>query len=515
MPVIFEQLFLFYRYAVRRRWTVLVFAWLFCLAGWAIVVLLPSQYQSVARVYADTDSLLTPLVTGLAPDRQAANQLDALEETLLSRTNLEVVVDRSGFELDADRREAAVAQLAATISIDSEGGNLFTIAFTHGDPWMAHRVVDSLLETVLADELALDRQDVGPAQNFIQRQIDLKRSKLETARTELSDYQKQNVDILTGQNEFLRNLDAAQRRLAELEADINAAKARQGELTRRLASLPATVAAPSNGPSLIGPQAELRDLTQRLNELRNRFTDQHPDVIATERALAVLQEQIRNGGGPAAPVVANPLRAELQLQQAELDAEIASLENREIQARRTAGRLGERAAELPEAQAELTRLTNAYELVAGQLNDLQERQESARIVGDLGGRSEFIDFRVVDPANRPKEPSSPPRLLLMIMVLLAGLMAGVAVAISAGVVQNPFESGRPLHELYGLPVLGSVSRIVPPERRFVHKLANFSFGAGCLALVLAFVVIIQAENRQIFSPWREDVVENQTEAGRV
>ena len=76
----------------RRRWIALGTAWALMLLGSTIVILLPDQYESSSRVYVDTDSLMGPLLKGIAVQDDLTQQLFFMENTLLSRPNLLKVV---------------------------------------------------------------------------------------------------------------------------------------------------------------------------------------------------------------------------------------------------------------------------------------------------------------------------------------------------------------------------------------------------------------------------------------
>src|SRR3546814_3859439 len=61
-----------------RRWLALGVAWGVCLAGWLGVALIPNSYESKARVYVNTQSLLEDKV-GIT-QVQAQQDLDRSEE---------------------------------------------------------------------------------------------------------------------------------------------------------------------------------------------------------------------------------------------------------------------------------------------------------------------------------------------------------------------------------------------------------------------------------------------------
>jgi uncharacterized protein involved in exopolysaccharide biosynthesis len=75
----------------RRRWLALGFAWTVCAVGWLAVALMPDRFQSEARFYVDTQSLLTPLLKGIsvnADDRSRDQEVAIMQRTLTSRPNL-------------------------------------------------------------------------------------------------------------------------------------------------------------------------------------------------------------------------------------------------------------------------------------------------------------------------------------------------------------------------------------------------------------------------------------------
>src|SRR5260370_16739303 len=73
----------------RHKWLGVASAWLVCTVGWIGVALVPTKYESSARVYLNADPLLTPLLRGLAADTDPTRHLDFLHLPLLTPPNLE------------------------------------------------------------------------------------------------------------------------------------------------------------------------------------------------------------------------------------------------------------------------------------------------------------------------------------------------------------------------------------------------------------------------------------------
>ncbi len=75
----------------RNRWYAMVCAWLVCILGWAVVFILPDQYEVSARVIVDTQTILQPLLKGLTVEVDPNTQVALVTKTLLSRPNLEQI----------------------------------------------------------------------------------------------------------------------------------------------------------------------------------------------------------------------------------------------------------------------------------------------------------------------------------------------------------------------------------------------------------------------------------------
>src|SRR5262245_65412665 len=82
-----------------RRWIGLLAAWI---AGIFLVVAayrVPEKYEASARVYVDTQSLLRPVMAGLAIQPNLDQQVALMSRTLISRPNVEKLVRMADLDL--------------------------------------------------------------------------------------------------------------------------------------------------------------------------------------------------------------------------------------------------------------------------------------------------------------------------------------------------------------------------------------------------------------------------------
>jgi uncharacterized protein involved in exopolysaccharide biosynthesis len=121
-PIVSQTLAISWRW----RWALIGAAWAVCIAGWVGVAAIPDSYNSEARLYVDTDAVLTPLLHGLAVDTAMSSQLEVMQKTLLSRPNLEKVIGMTDLELEATnpgQHEALVNRLGLAIKVQSQDRN--------------------------------------------------------------------------------------------------------------------------------------------------------------------------------------------------------------------------------------------------------------------------------------------------------------------------------------------------------------------------------------------------------
>ncbi|MEW8193433.1 MAG: Wzz/FepE/Etk N-terminal domain-containing protein, partial [Candidatus Thiodiazotropha sp.] len=121
MNDIILQITNYIRSAWRFRWLAVALAWTIALIGWAVIFILPDKYESEAKVYVDTESVLRPLLEGLAVQNDMNQRLHLMTRTLLSHENLQKLILQTDLDHQAtnrEEREQLIDWLRKTIVID-------------------------------------------------------------------------------------------------------------------------------------------------------------------------------------------------------------------------------------------------------------------------------------------------------------------------------------------------------------------------------------------------------------
>ena len=472
--------------SMRHRWAALLVAWLVCGAGWAGVQMLPTQYESSARVYADADAMLSLLLRGIAIDATPSGQVEILQRTLLSRPNLAKIIAATDLETRVSNeaeRDALVTRLARQIRITTQTRNLFTIDYRDNNPRIARDVVQATVTLFFEAASATDRQQMDSARNFVAQQIASYEVQLRQAERRRAEFQARYIDVLP--SEALggaSRLETARERLMQVRGDLQDARTRQQILQGQIAQTPANLAPEFTGGGGGGGNPRVAEAERSLRELRLRLTDAHPDVQAARRVLAEAQ----SGGPVAAPRGAaprpqsrsNPLMEQLRVRLVDVEGQIASLTRQEASGQGEVDRLEAIARNEPELQAQAVNLNRDYTVLRRNYEELLARRESLAIAGAARTNADRVRLEVVDPPAIPNRPVAPNRPLLFSGVLLAGIGAGLVIAFLLSRLDRSFYNLADLRRL-GLPVLGGLS--APPAGLRLGSSLAFSL-AGLMLL---------------------------------
>ena len=504
MEEILRQAQVVLRASWQRRRLGMLAAWLIGAIAAGVILRIPDKYEASARIFVDTQSILKPLMSGLAVQPNVEWQIMMLSRTLISRPNVEKLIRMADMDLsikDKAAREELIERLTKTLVIQSTNrDNLYTISYRDSDPAKAQRVVQALVTIFVESSLGDKRQDSTTARKFIDDQIRGTEKKLEDAENRLKDFKLRNVELQTAEgkssidrlSEIAVMLDKARLELREAEQARDALR-RQivGEEPVLLPEAPGA----DSGVSL--PEIDGRIETQKrnLDALLQRYTDQHPDVIGTRRLIKDLEQQKREeiitrqkfaAVNPGSSVSSNPVFQQMKVSLAEAEANVASLRTRVAEYESRHKRSTELLKTMPQIEAEYTQLNRDYDINKKNYEQLVTRRESAELTGDLESASGLADFRLIDPPRVSSTPVAPNRLVLLPLGLLIAIAGGVFVAFVASQLRPVFFDGKSLREVTGIPVLGMVTLLPNEARRLQERASLYRFLLAGVALIVAY-----------------------------
>jgi len=504
----------------RYRWYAVTAAWVIAIAGWAAVSLMPDRYRSTARVYVDTQSILRPLLAGLAMQPNTTQIVEMMSRTLVSRPNLEKLIGMAKLEAgDAKSgraHEDLVTRLGRDLSITSTGAqNFYAINFTDSDRERALRVVSSLL-SIFEQGLGEKRKDSDSARDFIDEQMKVYGERLTAAENAVTEFKRQNMGLMPGQGQtYFTRLAEAKAALSQARLELAEAEQGRDAMKRRFSSAEAP-------PSLIeeriveegGPlldantelDARITSLQQKLDTLRLTYTERHPDIAGLVSAIDQLKAQrqrereqklrevkTRKPASPAAAARAptqDPVRTQLAMSMAEYEASVASLQTRVREYERRYNELKAAANAVPQVEAAYTQLTRDYETIKKNYDQLATRRESAQLTGDVQSNANVMEFRVIDPPQVPAQPDWPNRPLFLSAVLFLAIAGGIAVAFAISQMRPTIDSEQALRELSGLAVFGAVGMAWNADDERKKRKGFVTMAACSVGLLLVYFAVM-------------------------
>lgn len=480
------------------RWWGLGAAWIVGIVAGVVIFFIPDRYESSARIYVDTQSMLKPLMSGLAFQPNIDQQVVMLSRTLISRPTVERLIQMADLDITAktkQQREALIEKLMTTLRIQSAGrDNLYTLSYRDESPERAKRVVQSLMSIFVESGLGDKRKDTDAARRFIEEQIKAYEAKLEEVENKRKEFKLRHMEILGGAGkDFVGQISGVSELLKQARLDLREASNSRDALKRQLVGED-PVLLPANGASNVTiPEIDGRIEVQKkaLDGLLQRYTDSHPDVVGVQRVISQLQaekakaieESRKRDGGEALQINGNPVFQQMKVSLAESEARVASLEARVSEYEGRLQQLKDSARMVPELDAEFAQLNRDYDTYRRNYDLLVSRRESASMSAELESTSGVAEFRLIDPPSLPSRPAAPNRIRLMLMAAIGAVAAGFGISFVASQVRPTVLDGRVLREVSGLPVLGMVSMIPSPERLQKERRWSLAFYGGLAAYV--------------------------------
>ncbi|MFD1103373.1 XrtA system polysaccharide chain length determinant [Sphingobium olei] len=502
MAALYDELRVLLHGLWSRRWIALAVAWGVCMLGWLGVAFIPNSYQSKARVYVNTQSLLEDKV-GIT-QVQSQQDLDRLRQTLTSADNLEKVVRSTDLSQSVSGPAdvaAKITKLRENITVMAQADpSMIDISAVSADSSLsdganariAQQVVQKLIDIFQEENLSGDRRETKQSLAFLDQQIAVRGKQLAAADQRRTEFAQRYMGLLPGAGSISQRMDAARMEINQIDSQLvqaqSALSAMNGQLAGTPQSLPGVSASGGASP-LVQAQANLASMRAR------GWTANHPDVIAAQREVDSLR---RTGGGGSAGGggTPNPAYLSIKSMQAERAATVQALGARKAQLQADLNAMMSRQVDEPGGASEQEKLDSDYAALKVQYDKLTADREDLRLRGEVKTETGAVQFRVITPPDMPSAPSAPNRPLLLLGVLVLGIGAGVGVAFALSQLKGTFPTAARLERTLGLPVAGSISETltatqVALERQRLKWFAGASGGLAAACLLLIAVEFVQ------------------------
>lgn len=377
-------------------------------------------------------------------------------EILKSRTVVQAVIDKTQTdgvdEEDIPTYDEMLKRITTQPVKDTE---ILKVKVTAKSPEQAELVANTLVNTFNERMTYLVRSEQTAIREFIGERLKESKKELEQAETVLEKY-KREQKIVAPEEETKAMVDkfaAVDKLAAENTVAMSAAQARLGTAKQQLnKEKPGFVA---DSPLIQQYKTKLAELEVNLVSLSSKYTEKHPEVMATRAAInetnGKLSSEISRVITADAPSM-NPIHQGLLQSQIESEAEIAA---RTAQSQAIKGIM-------TSSEQDLNKLPAKEQGLAKVMRDanvnqeiyimLAKRHEEARISEAM----QPTDVQIIDVAIAPEKPISPKKTLNVVIAAILGLFVGTGIAFLLEYMNKTVRNADDVQQYLDLPVLGSI-----------------------------------------------------------
>ena len=482
----------------RRKWLIAcVFVVTSCLSIY-LAAILPEVYRSSTLISVTPQKLPSSFVASTVTT-DLNERMQSIIQEILSRTNLEKIVQEFRLFPGSQIMEDRVASLRSAVSIEFRRSNIFQLSFESQNPETARQLSSRLASLFIEQSLQVREQQAIGTKTFINAEAERLRKELEEQEAEVSRFRA------TYRFELPDQLDANLRTIEQLRMELQGALSRLASLRERKASLEKQlVEIEISGPEVAGAKARngqgsSRDATgqlrkRELDDLLRRYSPKHPDVIRLKNELAAAEAEtkaLHSQTGIAtlsAPVNASPLALVLTKQIAGLDAEAVALQSQVENLKSEIGKYQFRIDNTPVRGIELGKISRTYDITLRKYQDLLAKGLESELSENMEKKQKGEQFQIIDPANFPLKPFRPNRQRIVLMGLLLGLAGGFGLAFLWETLDTSFKHSEELNNYTNLPLLATLPAVltrgtVLDERRAQGMLVLASVGVLVVGLI--------------------------------
>jgi len=504
----------------RRRWFIIVPFCLAVIVGMALVFNLPKVYEASTMILVQPQRVPEKMVASVV-DSDIENRINTLSQQVLSRSNLERVIDQ--FKLFSDPKAAnmlmedKLENLRKRIKVEvgratraRRDTDSFSITYRDTDPQNTMRVANGLA-TFFIDENLKSREGMAVGtSDFLESELESMRKRLEEQEQLLKKFREKNMGELPEQlDSNLRILDTLKTQLAQKEDSLRSARVSLVALESEISIRQGAIAAmrPPPGPAATGRENEdqmsLDQLKDKLAGLRASYTDQHPDVVRLKTRIDKLEKQQASAppasdkegedGATTGRYASAQLNAETTRQKAVILGSIRALEAEIARGNQEIRDHQRRIEATPRREQELLTIKRDYENIKASYSSLLNRKLEADIGVNMEKKQKGEQFQVIDVARLPQKPVSPDLPKLFMITIVAGLGLGAGCIFLLETMDSSVRRLDKLEEEIGLPVLAMVPRIFTSQDRKRHRMVMAATTVSivvALALTAAFAVLV-------------------------
>ena len=458
-----------------------------------VAFLLEDTYQSTALIRVVPQQISDNIVRSIS-SQDVTDRIQSMAQQILSRSTLTALITRYNLYKDDLKREPmedVLTKMKAAIKITpafpvatitaSRNIPAMQVQFSYRDRIMAMKVCSDLVSQFMSASSTDVLNNQLAANTFLNDEFEAAKRDLDAADQKLQDYRMRNMGKLPEEQQTnMASMAALEQRLNSLQdvSTRNSEKSMNYETSLhiakdRLASVKAT-----NGTSMVRNQKlldterNIQDLQSQIASMKDRYTDDYPELQAAKDRLAVLKrERDEASKAPAAaPVENGPESAlsarERQDAQASVEAIQSAINAAKLEEVANAREIAQTNAQLrvlqariqesPAGQKEYTELERDREIAKGQFEQAQAKMVLAKQSLNMERQRQGETLELLDQASTPTTPTEPKRAMIIPVGIVGGLLVGIILVAIREVRDTSLKNLKDARLYTQLSILGSI-----------------------------------------------------------
>ena len=400
----------------------------------ATAFILPKQYESTTLVQtrsAGNDisgmkAMAAAMGVNVGGSASNASPLNYIE-LMKSRTVLDPIIDNMDWD-DPKKKPTAKAFAKSNLDIqNTKQTNLITVTAKGRTPEEAQMISQGVVDNFLAMQTDKNQQTQSLLVKFLNDRIENAKKESDEAAQKLADFSRENK-IYSPNDQVklaITQLDAYDKAVSDMQAQQKSAQAQYDVATQKLGEQKAGAKAYNinDNSTVQSIRSQIVAKEVALTELRQRYTDQYPDVIAAQKQLNKLRQSLVtevNNVVDSNAATLNTAQMELLKNQAVAQAQASAAAASEEAIKGKRAEKEKELGEFPDNAMTYMQLDRDAKIKQQIYTSLVNQCEQDKIQEAM----ESMDIQVIDPADLPEEdkPVFPSKKLFAVIGLVLGVL---------------------------------------------------------------------------------------------
>lgn len=434
---------------LRARWWVGVIVFAVTVATTLVVsLLMPQKFTATATLLVDVktpDPIAGMLFPALGMPSYMATQVDIMQSDRVTMRVIRALKLNENPQIRQQWMDSTEGKgsfegwladaLVKDLSVKpSRESNVINVAYTARDPAFAAAMANAYVQAFLDTAVELRVDPARQYSAFFDSRGKELRDAVEKAQARLSTFLRDNnlvanderMDVETQRlNELSSQLVMAQTAAADARSRMAQAKSGSGDKMQEVLS-----------SGVVGAlKTDISRAEARLQELRSRYGDSHPQVIEAKANIAELRAR---------------LDAEINRVTSGVGISNTIVQSRESDIRAALDAQRAKVLKLKALRDEAAVLQRDVEAAQRAYDGVTSRQAMTR----LESHSDQTNISILAPAVAPSEASSPKILLNTALSIVVGALLGLSAALVVELIDRRVRTVADAAESFGLPLLG-------------------------------------------------------------